>query len=148
MQNGPDGLFHILYGHPFLFAVESMPAGKNIGAGQAHERKTRAVRSTADTPADRLHARAADGFQSDFHDQRIAVEYLFHVAVLLRHVIAVAATGMPGYDRLDDFFQFLFVAPEVIVIEIADDKFDRSLFYATLYGYGMHKAFALTGRLG
>src|SRR5690606_14495231 len=125
---------------PLLFAMEGMPPGKDIGAGQAHERKPRAIGPAADTPADRLHARAPDRLQTNFHDLWVAVEYLFHVAVLFRHVKPVMATGMPGYHRLDNTFQFLFVAPEVVVIEIADNKFNGGLFDAALDGHRMYKA--------
>src|SRR5690606_430323 len=142
MQNGSDGLFQILNGYPLFLAVECMAAGEDVRTGQAHERQPRAIGPAADAAADWCHSCASDGFQPNLHDARVAVEHLFHVAVLFLYFKPVVAAGMLRYHLLDDRFQFLLVPMEVVVVEITDDKLDGCLLYAPLDGYRVDEAFA------
>lgn len=62
MHQGHHGFFHVLYRHPFLFGVEGVLAGKDVGAGQPHEGQPRTVRAAPDAAPFGFHARPSDGF--------------------------------------------------------------------------------------
>src|SRR6476661_10666459 len=82
MDDGLHGFFHVLHAHPFLPRMEGVLAGKNVGAGQPHERQPRAVGAAADRTSDRFQSGAADRLDGVVDDLGVAVDHLLHVAVL------------------------------------------------------------------
>src|SRR5690606_39856721 len=94
VQNGFDSFFHILTAYPFHFTVKSMTSRKDIGARQSHERQSRAVCPTTNASTNRCSAGAAYGLQSNFHDLRILIQYLFPIAVLLLHLDGIGTAWL------------------------------------------------------
>src|SRR5436190_19464583 len=148
MDDGLNSLFHILHAYPFQPRMECVLPRENVGAGQPHKRKPRAVGAAPNGRLDGREPGATYRLHRMLDYLGMAVDHLLHIAVLLLDFQPVGRLWKVLHHFFDDAFQQPpFLLPS-LVAEIAHDETDRGFLQRASDADRMQKTVLAFGGFG
>ncbi len=102
--------------------MECVLAGEDVRAGQSHERQARTVGAAADAGSHRCEPGTLNCLHGVGGDFRMAVQHLFHVAVLLFDFQSIGRSWKISHDLLHDRLEQVFLLLEAGFGEVAHDQ--------------------------